>query len=179
MARMLDRYSAEIVPFMMERFGYKNKLAVPRLQKIVLNMGIGKATENKNLVEAAAKDLMIIAGQKAMICKARKSIAGFKLREGLDIGAKVTLRGKRMWEFLDRLIAIALPRIKDFRGVPRKSFDKAGNYSLGVSEQTVFPEINIDQVQFVQGMDITLVIDNSTPEASEAMLEKLGMPFKR
>lgn len=179
MARMLERFTTEIVPFMMERFGYKNKLAVPRLQKIVLNMGIGKATENKNLVEAAAKDLMIIAGQKPAICKARKSIAGFKLREGLDIGAKVTLRGKRMWEFLDRLITIALPRIKDFRGVPRKSFDKAGNYSLGVSEQTVFPEINIDQVQFVQGMDITLVIDHSTPEASEAMLEKLGMPFKR
>ncbi len=179
MPRMMDRYQGEIVPFMMERFGYKNRLAVPRLQKIVLNMGIGKATENKNLVEAACKDLMMIAGQKAAVCKARKSIAGFHLREGLDIGAKVTIRGKRMWEFLDRLITIVLPRIKDFRGVPRKSFDKAGNYSLGVTEQTVFPEINIDQVQFVQGMDITLVIDNSSPEASEAMLEKLGMPFRR
>ena len=179
MPRMMDRYQGEIVPFMMERFGYKNRLAVPRLQKIVINMGIGKATENKNLVEAASKDLMMISGQKPAICKARKSIAGFHLREGLDIGAKVTIRGKRMWEFLDRLITIVLPRIKDFRGVPKKSFDKAGNYSLGVSEQTVFPEINIDQVQFVQGMDITLVIDHSSPEASEAMLEKLGMPFRR
>lgn len=179
MARLLEKYTSEIVPFMMERFGYGNKLAVPRISKVVVNMGIGKATENKNLVEAASKDLMMITGQKAAVCKARKSIAGFKLREGVDIGAKVTLRGKRMWEFLDRLISIALPRIKDFRGVPRKSFDKAGNYSLGVTEQTVFPEINIDQVQFVQGMDITLVIDHSTPEASEALLEKLGMPFRR
>lgn len=179
MPRLLERYQSEIVPFMMERFGLTNRLAVPRLQKIVVNMGIGKATENKNLVEAASRDLMMITGQKPVICKARKSIAGFRLRKGVDIGAKVTLRGKRMWEFLDRLISIVLPRIKDFRGVPRKSFDKAGNYSLGIGEQTVFPEINIDQVQFLQGMDITLVIDNSNPEASEAMLEKLGMPFRR
>ena len=146
MARLLEQYQSEIVPKMMERFDYKNVLAVPRLQKITLNMGVGKAVENSKRVDAAAKDLSIISGQRAVVTKARKSIAGFKLRQGMNVGCKVTLRGKRMYEFFDRLISVVIPRIRDFRGFSSRAFDGRGNYSMGLTEQLVFPDIDVDSV---------------------------------
>lgn len=178
MVRLLEKYQQHAVPQLMKKFSYKNKFSVPRLQKIVVNMGVGRAIENKKLVEEAAKHLSVVTGQKPLITKAKKAIAGFKLRKGQNIGCKVTLRGKRMFEFLDRLISIVLPRIKDFRGLSPKAFDGRGNYTLGLTEQIVFPEISIDTVESVQGMDITLVVTGNSNEQSCELLKLLGMPFR-
>jgi len=179
MARLLDAYREKIVPELKTKFGYTNTLAVPRLEKVVVNMGVGKATENKKRLEDAVKDLAAITGQKPLVTRARKSVSAFKLRQGNEIGCKVTLRGKRMYEFLDRLISLAMPRIRDFRGFSPDSFDQSGNYTLGLSEQSVFPEINIDKVEFVQGMDITIVITGGSAEASRELLRMMGFPFRR
>ena len=178
-SRIEDQYQNEFVPKLMERFSYKNINEVPRIDKITLSMGVGKAIENNKRIEAAAKDLGTIAGQKPVITKARRSVAGFKLREGMPVGTKVTLRGTRMFEFLDRLINLAIPRIRDFRGFSTRAFDGSGNYSLGLAEQMVFPEINIDEVEFVQGLNINITMDRSTDEASQALLELLGFPFRK
>ncbi len=178
MARLQEKYKQTIVPSLIERFSFKNKLSVPKLQKIVVNMGIGRAVDNKKLIEEGVKHLTIVTGQKPLITTAKKAISGFKLRQGQPIGCKVTLRGKRMYEFLDRLISIVLPRIRDFRGISPKSFDGRGNYTLGLTEQIVFPEINIDAVEFVQGMDVSLVITGNSNEYSLELLKLLGMPFR-
>ena len=179
MPRLWERYRKEILPRMKEQFGYSNDYQVPRLEKITLSMGIGKATENAKRIEAAVKDLTRISGQKPVVTKARKSIAGFKLRQGVNVGAKVTLRANRMYEFFDRLISLVIPRIRDFRGLPSGAFDGRGNYSLGLSEQIVFPEISIDDVEFVQGLNVTITIKNSTDEESLALLDLFGVPFRR
>jgi large subunit ribosomal protein L5 len=179
MARLLDAYKEKVVPELKKKFGYANTLAVPRLEKVVVNMGVGKATENKKRLEDAVKDMAAITGQKPLTTRARKSVSAFKLRQGNEIGCKVTLRGKRMYEFLDRLISLAMPRIRDFRGFSPDSFDKSGNYTLGLAEQSVFPEINIDKVEFVQGMDITIVITGGSVEASRELLRMMGFPFRR
>ncbi len=178
MARLLDKYKEQIIPEMMGRFNYRNKLEVPKLIKIVINMGIGKARENKKILDDAVKHLATISGQQPTITKARKAIAGFKTRKGDPIGCKVTLRGKRAYEFLDRLISIVLPRIKDFRGLPTEAFDGLGNYTLGINELAVFPEINIDDVEFVQGMDITIVLSGKSNEQSCESLRLFGVPFR-
>ncbi len=178
MTRLLERYKQQVVPQLIGVFGYKNKLSVPRISKIVVNMGVGRATENKKLIEESTKHLTVVTAQKPLVTKAKKAIAGFKLRKGQAIGCKVTLRGKRMFEFLDRLISIVLPRIRDFRGLSTKSFDGRGNYTIGLTEQIVFPEINIEAVEFVQGMDITLVITGNSNQQSCELLKLLGMPFK-
>jgi large subunit ribosomal protein L5 len=177
MSRLLEKYRKEAVPQLMEERGYKNRMAVPRLVKICVNMGVGKARDDAKAMEQAAGDMALITGQKAVINKARQSIINFRLRRGFNIGCKVTLRGKRMFEFFDRLVNITMPRIRDFRGLSPKGFDGRGNYSLGLSEQTVFPEIDPDKVQFVQGMDITVVTSAKTNEEGLALLRKLGMPF--
>ncbi len=177
MARLKERYETEIVSRLREQFGIANLLATPRLQKIVVNMGIGEALENKSRLGAAIGEIGEITGQKPMVTKARKSIAGFKLRAGNPIGVKVTLRRERMYEFLDRLINVALPRIRDFRGVSPNSFDGHGNYSLGIDEQSVFPEVNVDKMEFVQGMDVTIVISGHSDEQSRELLREFGMPF--
>jgi large subunit ribosomal protein L5 len=178
MPRLLQVYRNKVVAALTKDFGYPNPMMVPRLQKIVVNMGVGRAVENKNRIEAANKDLTAITGQKPMIRKARGAVSGFKLREGYPIGIAVTLRGARMWEFLDRLITLAIPRIRDFRGVPTK-FDGRGNYTMGLSEQSVFPEIQLDKVEFVQGMDITFVTSAPTDKEGLALLTHLGMPFRK
>ena len=178
MARLLEKYQKQVVPQLIKKFEYKNKLSLPKLQKIVVNMGVGRAVDNKKLIEEATKHLTIITGQKPLVTVAKKAISGFKLRKGQAIGCKVTLRGKRMFEFLDRLISIVLPRIRDFRGISQKSFDGRGNYTLGLTEQIVFPEISIDSVEFVQGMDITMVISGNSNEQSCELLKLLGMPFR-
>lgn len=178
MARLAEKYVAEIVPALKEKMDYTNILEVPRLEKIVINMGVGKALDNKRRLECAVRDLSLISGQKPLINKARKSVAGFKLREGQEIGCKVTLRRSRMYEFLDRLINVAIPRIRDFRGLKNNSFDGRGNYSLGITDQTVFPEINLDGMEFSQGMDITIVIRNSSNKESFELLKMFGMPFQ-
>ena len=179
MTRLLEKYEKEIIPGLIERFQYKNVNVVPRLQKITLNMGVGKAVENNQRIQAAVKDLSIISGQKPVVTKARKSIAGFKLRKGMSVGVKVTLRGARMYEFCDRLISVVIPRIRDFRGFSPTAFDGAGNYSLGIVEQLVFPEINVDNVEFMQGVNVTMTIDRSNSEASLALLEMFGFPFRK
>ncbi len=175
--RVLDKFRNEVAPALREQFGYSNDMMIPKLTKIVVNMGIGKALENKARIEHAVRELGIITGQRPVIRKARKSVAHFKLREGSAIGVSVTLRGPRMWEFVDRLISISIPRIRDFRGL-RNKFDGRGNYTMGLSEQSVFPEINLDKVEFVQGMDITFVTTAKTDQEGLALLEKLGMPFR-
>ncbi len=179
MTRLLEKYEKEVVPGLIDRFQYKNVNVVPRLQKITLNMGVGKAVENNQRIQAAVKDLSIISGQKPVVTKARKSIAGFKLRKGMSVGVKVTLRGVRMYEFCDRLISVVIPRIRDFRGFSPKAFDGAGNYSLGIVEQLVFPEINVENVEFMQGVNVTMTIDRSNSEASLALLEMFGFPFRK
>ena len=179
MARLLEKYKKDVVPKMMERFSYTNVNAVPRLRKITLSMGIGKAIENTKRVEAAVKDLSLVAGQRPVVTKAKQSVSSFKLRKGMSVGAKVTLRGKRMYEFFDRLVSIVIPRIRDFRGFSTRAFDGRGNYSLGLSEQLVFPEISVDDVEFVQGLNVTLTIDRSSDEESLALLELFGFPFRR
>jgi large subunit ribosomal protein L5 len=178
MARLQERYQKEIVGQLAERFGRKNPLSLPRLEKIVVNMGVGKALQDKNRMEQSAEQLAQITGQKAQITKAKKAVSGFRLREGNAIGCRVTLRGQRMYEFLDRLISIALPRIRDFRGVNPKSFDGHGNYSLGLAEQMVFPEIDPDKVTFTQGMDVTFVTSTNSDDEARELLRAFGMPFR-
>ncbi|HKA07728.1 MAG TPA: 50S ribosomal protein L5 [Gemmataceae bacterium] len=178
MARLLDRYKKDIVPALAKKFNRKNVLSLPKLSKIVLNMGVGKALQDKNRMEQAAEQLGQIAGQKCQITKSRVAVSGFRLREGQEIGCRVTLRGKRMYEFLDRLINVALPRIRDFRGVNPKSFDGNGNYSMGVSEQLIFPEIDADKVNFTQGMDITIVTTTKSDDEARELLRAFGMPFR-
>ena len=178
MARLQERYQKEIVGRLAERFQRKNRHSLPRLQKIVVNMGVGKALQDKNRMEQAAEQLAQITGQKAQITKAKVAVSGFRLREGNEIGCRVTLRGSRMYEFLDRLISVALPRIRDFRGVNPKSFDGHGNYSLGLSEQMVFPEIDPDKVTFTQGMDVTFVTSTNSDDEARELLRAFGMPFR-
>ena len=178
MARMKERYKNEIAPKLMEKFGYKNIMEIPKLEKVVVNMGVGEAIQNSKALDAAVEDLKLITGQKPQVTKAKKSIAGFKLREGMPIGAKVTLRGEIMWEFVDKLLNIALPRVRDFRGVTPKAFDGRGNYTLGIKEQLIFPEIEYDKVDKVRGMDIVFVTTAETDEESREMLRYMGMPFK-
>jgi large subunit ribosomal protein L5 len=179
MARLLAKYREEIVPKMLEQFGYPNVNAVPRIDKITLSMGVGKAAQNTKHLDMAQRHLGIIAGQKPIITRSKHSIAGFKLREGMPVGIKVTLRGKRLYEFLDRLISVAVPRIRDFRGLSPDAFDGRGSYSMGLTEQVVFPEVAVDDVEFVQGMNITITFDRSTDEESKALLEHFGFPFRR
>lgn len=178
MARLLEKYRTEVRPLLMKEFGFKNPHAVPRVEKITINMGVGKARENKKLLDEAARDLGTIAGQRPQITRAKKSIAQFHLREGLPIGCCVTLRGKRMYEFLDRLIAIAVPRIRDFRGLKDK-LDGHGNFSMGLTDQVVFPEVDADVVEHIQGMNITISVSGGRDDVSKRLLEELGMPFKR
>lgn len=179
MTRLKETYNNDIAPAMMKKFGYKNVMQIPRLDKIVINMGVGEAKDNAKALEAAVKDMEIIAGQKAVITKARKSIANFKIREGLSIGCKVTLRGVRMYEFADRLINLALPRVRDFRGVNPNAFDGRGNYALGIKEQLIFPEIEYDKVDKVRGMDVIFVTTAKTDEEARELLTLFGMPFSK
>ncbi|HSK46433.1 MAG TPA: 50S ribosomal protein L5 [Coriobacteriia bacterium] len=177
--RFKERYRTEVMPALMERFGYGNVHEVPKLEKIVINLGVGAATQDSKLLDSAISDLTIISGQKPAITRAKKSIASFKLRQGMPIGCKVTLRGDRMWEFYDRLLSTALPRIRDFRGVSATAFDGRGNYSLGVNEQLIFPEIDYDKVDKIRGMDITFVTSAKTNEECRVLLEAFGFPFKK
>ncbi len=178
MPRMKARYREEIIPAMREEFGFANIMQVPGLTKIVVNMGVGEAARDSKLIEGAVKDLAAITGQKPQVTRARKSIAQFKLREGMPIGAHVTLRGDRMWEFLDRLLALALPRIRDFRGLSDRQFDGRGNYTFGLTEQVMFHEINQDKIDRSRGMDITVVTSAANDDEGRALLKKLGFPFK-
>ena len=178
-SRMQVKYKEEIVSALMERFKYKNIMEVPKLNKIVINIGLGSAKDNPKVLESALRDLEIISGQKPVITTAKKSIANFKLREGMKIGTKVTLRGEKMYDFLDRLVNIALPRVRDFRGVSASSFDGRGNYALGIKEQLIFPEIVYDMIDQIRGMAIIIVTTAKTDEESKALLELLGMPFKK
>jgi len=178
MARLQDRYNAEIVPSLKEKFGYRNVMQVPRLSKIVVNMGLGDAIENVKVIETAAAEVGVITGQKPVVTKARKSIANFKLREGVPIGVMVTLRRDRMYQLLDKMIAIALPRVRDFKGVSPKGFDGRGNYTLGVREQIMFPEINYDKIEKIRGMNITIVTTARTDEEGLELLRLMGMPFR-
>ena len=179
MARLKDKYNQEVVEAMMKKFGYKNVMEVPRLEKVVVNIGLGEAVQNSKVIDSAVEDLMIITGQRPVITKAKKSIAGFKLRQGMSIGSKVTLRSKRMWDFTDKLFNMALPRMRDFRGVSSKSFDGRGNYTLGIKEQLIFPEIEYDKVDKIRGMDVCIVTTAKNDEEARELLRLLGMPFKK
>ena len=179
MNRVLQKYKEEVIPALTQKFGYTTVMQVPKIDKIVVNMGIGDSIANSKLLDAAVEDLTQITGQKPLVTKAKKSIAVFKLREGMSIGAKVTLRGERMYEFYDKLISIALPRVRDFRGVNPNSFDGRGNYTIGVKEQLIFPEINYDKVLKIRGMDIVIVTTAKTDEEGRALLTYLGMPFAK
>lgn len=179
MNRLKEKYQKEIVPSLMEKFNYSSVMAVPKLDKIVINMGIGDAVQNAKVLDKAVEELALVSGQKPVITKAKKSIAGFKLRDGMPIGAKVTLRGERMYDFLDKLISVSLPRVRDFRGVSKKAFDGRGNYTLGVKEQLIFPEIDYDKVEKVRGMDIVIVTTANTDEESRELLTQMGMPFQK
>jgi large subunit ribosomal protein L5 len=178
MARLRDLYKSKVIPAMKDKYKYKSPMAVPRMTKVVISMGVGKATQDKKFIESALQDLTLIAGQKPLVCKAKKSVSNFKVREGDPTGLKVTLRGLRMYEFMDRLINLAIPRVKDFRGLNPKSFDGRGNYSMGMSEQTVFPEIDSAKMENVQGMDITFVTTAKTNDEAKEMLKLFGMPFR-
>lgn len=178
MAKLHDLYKQEVIKALTEKFGYKTIMQVPRIEKITLNMGVGEAVADKKVLENAARDMTAIAGQKPLITKVRKSVAGFHIREGYPIGCKVTLRGERMWEFLERLIVIAIPRIRDFRGLSAKSFDGRGNYSMGVREQIIFPEIDFDKVDAVRGMDITFTTTAKTDDEGRALLAAFNFPFR-
>lgn len=177
--RLKEKYTNEVVPALTEKFNYSSVMAVPKVEKIVLNMGVGDAVNNAKNLEKAAAELALISGQKPLITKAKKSIAGFRLREGVAIGAKVTLRGERMYEFLDKLVTVSLPRVRDFHGVPTKSFDGRGNYTLGVKEQLIFPEIDYDKVSKVRGMDIVIVTTANSDEEARELLTQFGMPFQK
>jgi large subunit ribosomal protein L5 len=179
MARLLEQYNSSIATQLASRFGVKNKMAIPKLEKIVINMGVGRATQDKAILEAAVDSLGKISGQKPVVTKAKASVSGFRLREGNEIGCKVTLRGRRMYEFLDRLISVALPRIRDFRGLNPNSFDGHGNYTLGLAEQVVFPEIDADKIQHTQGMDITIVTSTTNDDQARELLRAFGMPFRQ
>jgi len=178
MARLQQVYKQSVVPELIKEFSYKNGMQVPRIKKITLNMGVGEAVADKKQIENAVRDMTAIAGQKPVVTKARKSIAGFKIRDGWPIGCKVTLRGARMWEFLDRLIAVSIPRIRDFRGTNGKSFDGRGNYSMGVREQIMFPEIDYDKVDAIRGLDITITTSAETDEEGKALLKAFNFPFR-
>ncbi|MCG8402773.1 MAG: 50S ribosomal protein L5 [Firmicutes bacterium] len=178
MPRLKDKYRSDVVKAMMEKFGYKNVMQVPRLEKVVVNMGVGEAIQNSKIIDAAVNDMMTITGQRPVVTKAKKSIAAFKLRQGMTIGCKVTLRGNRMYEFVDRLFSISLPRVRDFRGVSPKSFDGRGNYSMGVKEQLIFPEIDYDKIDKIRGMDIIFVTTAGSDEEARELLRLMGMPFK-
>jgi large subunit ribosomal protein L5 len=177
--RLRTQFDQVIRKAMTEKFSYQNPMQVPRLEKIVLNMGVGRATQQQSLLDGAIADLTVITGQKPLVTRAKKSIAGFKLREGNAIGAKVTLRGDRMWEFYDRLVSVAIPRIRDFRGLNPRSFDGRGNYTFGITEQLIFPEIDYDKIDTVRGMDITIVTTGTTDDQGRALLRALGFPFRR
>ena len=177
-ARLKDRYQREIVPALMQDFGYTNRFAVPKLSKVVLNMGLGEAVQNSKIIDSALEEMTAIAGQKPVVTKAKKAISNFKLREGLPIGVMVTLRGERMYEFVDRLVSVALPRVRDFRGVPDRSFDGRGNYSLGIREQVIFPEINLDKVDKIKGLTVVICTTARTDAEGKALLRHLGMPFR-
>lgn len=178
-ARLRERYRTEIVPSLMKEFNYTNRMQVPEVTKVVINMGLGEAVGNVKVIDAAVEELSVITGQKPVVTRARKSEAAFKLRAGMPIGCKVTLRGERMYEFLDRLLSVALPRIRDFRGVPTKSFDGRGNYALGIREQLIFPEIRYDKVEATRGMDVCVETSAKTDEAARALLSHLGFPFRK
>ena len=179
MSTFKDLYNKEITDSLMKKFNYSSKMEVPKLEKIVINMGVGEASHDSKFIEAAVKDLELIAGQKPVVTKARKSIAGFKIREGQVIGAKVTLRGERMYDFLQKLICVVLPRIRDFRGVSPKSFDGRGNYTLGLKEQSLFPEITYEEVDLVKGMNVSIITTANTDDEARELLRLLGMPFKK
>jgi len=179
LSRIREMYENEIVDAMMKKFGYKNKLAVPKIEKVIINMGVGEAKDNPKVLEAAVSDLTLIAGQKPVVTKAKKSVAAFKIREGMPIGCKVTLRGERMYDFIDRLINLALPRVRDFRGVSPDSFDGRGNYALGIKEQLIFPEIEYDKIDKVRGMDVIFVTTANTDEEARELLRLFGMPFRK
>ena len=176
--RIKEKYTAEAIPALKQKFGYKNVMEVPKLSKIVINMGLGDCKDNAKAMEMAVNELTLIAGQKPMVTKAKKSIANFKVREGMNVGAKVTLRGARMEEFMDKLVSVALPRVRDFRGVSAKAFDGRGNYSLGIREQLLFPEIDYDKVEKIRGMEIVFVTTAKTDEECKELLKQLGMPFE-
>jgi large subunit ribosomal protein L5 len=178
-ARLKEKYAKEITPALAKEFGYKNPMSIPKLEKIVINMGLGEAIQNAKILDAAASDLASIAGQKPVITKAKKSIAAFKLREGMSIGATVTLRGDRMYEFLDRFMSIALPRVRDFRGVSPKSFDGRGNYTIGLRDQLIFPEIDFGKIDKARGMNVCIVTTAKTDEEARSLLRHLGMPFRQ
>ena len=176
--RLKDKFKNEVIKTMMERFGYKNPMQVPKLDKVVINMGVGEAIQNSKAIDAAVNDLMTISGQRPVVTKAKKSIAAFKLRAGMSVGCKVTIRGDRMYEFVDRLFNVALPRVRDFRGISPQAFDGRGNYSMGVKEQLIFPEVDYDKIDKVRGMDIIFVTTAATDEEARELLRLLGMPFK-
>jgi len=178
LARLKEKYQAEVAPALMQKFGYKNVMQIPKLEKVVINIGLGEAIQNPKAIEAAVNDLTLIAGQKPIVTRAKKSIAGFKLRENMPIGAKVTLRGDRMYHFLDKLFHVALPRVRDFRGVSPAGFDGRGNYNLGLKEQLIFPEIEYDKVDKLRGMNVTIVTSAKTDEEARELLRLLGMPFR-
>jgi large subunit ribosomal protein L5 len=178
MARLADRYREEVAPALKERFGYKNVMQIPKIEKVVVNMGVGEAVANAKAMDGAMEDLAKITGQKPQLRRARKSVASFKVREGMPVGAKVTLRGERAWEFMDRLISVALPRVRDFRGVSPRGFDGRGNYALGLREQIIFPEIDYDAIDAVRGLDVAVVTTAETDDEAREMLRMLGMPFR-
>lgn len=178
MSRLLDLYKSEIVPKMMEQFKYKNVMQVPRVDRVVVNIGVGEAIQNPKALDGAVSDLTIISGQKPVVTRAKKSIAGFKLREGMPIGCKVTLRGDRMYDFLDRLINLALPRVRDFRGISPQAFDGRGNFALGIKEQTIFPEIEYDKIDKIRGLEVVIVTTAPTDEEGRELLKNMGMPFR-
>jgi large subunit ribosomal protein L5 len=177
-SRLLDLYKSEIVPKMMEQFKYKNVMQVPRVDRVVVNIGVGEAIQNPKALDGAVNDLTIISGQKPVVTRAKKSIAGFKLREGMPIGCKVTLRGERMYDFLDRLINLALPRVRDFRGISPQAFDGRGNFALGIKEQTIFPEIDYDKIDKIRGLEVVIVTTAKTDEEGRQLLKNMGMPFR-
>lgn len=177
MARLKEKYTSEVAPALMKKFGYKSVMQIPKLDKVVINVGCGEARDNPKIVEAIIGDLGKITGQKAIVCRAKKSVANFKLREGMPIGAKVTLRGERMYEFVDRFFSVALPRVRDFRGISGNSFDGRGNYACGIKEQLIFPEIDYDKIDAVRGMDICFVTTANTDEEAKELLTALGAPF--
>ncbi len=179
MDRLTERYNKEIAPALQRELGIENRMAVPRLEKVVVSMGVGAAAQDKKRIETASRELAQITGQKPAPCRARKSVSNFKLRKGMEVGLKVTLRGRRMYEFLDRLVNVAVPRVRDFRGLSPQSFDGRGNYSMGLGEQTVFPEVDVDKVEFQQGMNITIMTTATSDAAGRRLLALLGVPFRR
>ena len=179
MPRLREKFEKDVVPKMMKEFGYRNKMQVPRLHKVVVNMGLGEALQNPKIIDSSSKEMAAITGQRPVVTRSKKSIANFKLREGLPIGCMVTLRNERMYEFLDRLINVAIPRVRDFRGISRRSFDGKGNFTMGVREQIIFPEIDYDKIEKIKGLNVSIITTAGTDEEGRALLTHLGMPFKR